>query len=82
VQNCKAAQYSPKNLCTTTCRWPGQCSNGGRVQPPAPVEVAPEPPVEEVVAETTEDISEASDGSVDTETVAKPRRARKTREDA
>jgi hypothetical protein len=70
MQNCKAAQYNPKNLCTTTCRWPGQCSNANK------------PIVQDAVPEATEGTSEAADAPVDVEAAAKPRRARKTREDA
>lgn len=28
MENCKAAQFNPKNACTDRCKWPGACING------------------------------------------------------
>ncbi len=28
MENCKAAQFNPKNACTDRCKWPGACVNG------------------------------------------------------
>lgn len=67
MQNCKAAVYHPANACTDRCKWPGVCKSQS-----APT-LTPE--VQEVPAE-------ALDTAVDTEAAPKPKRGKKTREDA